>query len=295
MRLALVIALCCLTGCVTTRPPLPPQPEAPTSESVVTTVGKEWDKADQKVAAAVSIARENADKPEVVRGETTVALSYLPPASPEELALARQRAAKADQKDYAAAVAFGQKLLAKIDADWAKVEAAQKEALRVSQLKDKRIEELTADIERVKAEASKNIWTLLGAGLFAAGALTTAFLGARLGIPLLACAALAGSVPFIYDSPAFMWVAIRTAAIAAQRHPTDQPKPLYDSRGRWIMNNFWDIFAVAATLLIAFVLFEPMGIYGRWLKLRTFLQLFPFYRRGMFKRQKSFAKSERLR
>ena len=28
-----------------------------------------------------------------------------------------------------------------------------------------------------------------------------------------------------------------------------------------------------------------MGLYGRWLKVRTWLQLFPFYRQGMFKRQ----------
>jgi branched-chain amino acid transport system permease protein len=48
-------------------------------------------------------------------------------------------------------------------------------------------------------------------------------------------------------------------------------------------------------VLIAFVLFEPMGLYGRWLKVRTWFAMFPFYRKGMFKRQKSFQKSERLR
>ena len=52
---------------------------------------------------------------------------------------------------------------------------------------------------------------------------------------------------------------------------------------------------VYGAVLMAFVLFEPMGLYGRWLKVRTWLQLFPFYRRGMFKRQKSFTKSERLK
>ncbi|MGI9134525.1 MAG: branched-chain amino acid ABC transporter permease [Rhodoferax sp.] len=48
-------------------------------------------------------------------------------------------------------------------------------------------------------------------------------------------------------------------------------------------------------VLITFVLFEPMGLYGRWLKVRTYLQMFPFYRKGMFKRQKSFQKSDRLK
>ncbi len=52
---------------------------------------------------------------------------------------------------------------------------------------------------------------------------------------------------------------------------------------------------VYGAVLIAFVLFEPMGLYGRWLKIRTFFTLFPFYRKGMFKRQKSFQKSDRLR
>lgn len=52
---------------------------------------------------------------------------------------------------------------------------------------------------------------------------------------------------------------------------------------------------VYGAVLIAFVLFEPLGLYGRWLKVRTYLLLFPFYRRGMFRRQKAFQKSERVR
>jgi branched-chain amino acid transport system permease protein len=52
---------------------------------------------------------------------------------------------------------------------------------------------------------------------------------------------------------------------------------------------------VFGLVLIGFILFEPMGLYGRWLKVRTWLELFPFYRRGMFRRQKSYMKSERLR
>jgi branched-chain amino acid transport system permease protein len=52
---------------------------------------------------------------------------------------------------------------------------------------------------------------------------------------------------------------------------------------------------VYGLVLVGIVLFEPMGMYGRWLKIRTFFQLFPFYRKGMFKRQKSFTKSERLK
>lgn len=52
---------------------------------------------------------------------------------------------------------------------------------------------------------------------------------------------------------------------------------------------------VYGVVLIAFVMFEPLGLYGRWLKVRTYFELFPFYRKGMFKRQKSFTKSDRLK
>ena len=48
-------------------------------------------------------------------------------------------------------------------------------------------------------------------------------------------------------------------------------------------------------VLIGFVLFEPLGLYGRWLKIRTWFSIFPFYRKGMFKRQKAYQKSDRLR
>ena len=52
---------------------------------------------------------------------------------------------------------------------------------------------------------------------------------------------------------------------------------------------------VFGLVLIMFIIFEPLGLYGRWLKIRTWFELFPFYRQGMFRRQKSYMKSERLR
>ncbi|MFN3852904.1 MAG: branched-chain amino acid ABC transporter permease [Phreatobacter sp.] len=48
-------------------------------------------------------------------------------------------------------------------------------------------------------------------------------------------------------------------------------------------------------VLILVVLFEPLGIYGAWLKTRAYFDLFPFYRQGMFRRQKAFQKSDRLK
>jgi hypothetical protein len=215
MRSLLVIALL-MAGCATSKAPLPVQPDAPTSEAIVTTVGKDWDKADQKVAAAISIARENADKPAVVRGETAVALSFLPAPEAGELALARARAAKPeDQKAYGDAVAYGKKLLASIDANWAKVEADQKEALRVSQLKDRRIEELTAEVERVKKDAAANLWTMAAVGTAVLGALAMAFAGPKIGISLLASSAAIGAFPFIVESEYFGIIVGTSLALAA--------------------------------------------------------------------------------
>jgi branched-chain amino acid transport system permease protein len=48
-------------------------------------------------------------------------------------------------------------------------------------------------------------------------------------------------------------------------------------------------------VLALFVLFEPAGMNGRWLKLRALLETFPLYRRDTFKRQKRYMKSERYR
>ena len=52
--------------------------------------------------------------------------------------------------------------------------------------------------------------------------------------------------------------------------------------------------ALFAAILIGFILFEPRGIYGIWLKVRTYFSLFPFYRKDMFRRQKSYLKTERV-
>ena len=55
-----------------------------------------------------------------------------------------------------------------------------------------------------------------------------------------------------------------------------------------------EIFAFGLVLAL-FVLFEPAGLNGRWLKLRALLESFPLYRQDTFKRQKRYMKSERYR
>jgi branched-chain amino acid transport system permease protein len=53
--------------------------------------------------------------------------------------------------------------------------------------------------------------------------------------------------------------------------------------------------AIYGLIIILFVLFEPLGLYGRWLKLKLYFQLFPLYKRATFRRQKTYVKSERNR
>ena len=53
--------------------------------------------------------------------------------------------------------------------------------------------------------------------------------------------------------------------------------------------------AIYGLIIMLFILFEPYGIYGRWLKIKLFFQLFPLYKRATFKRQKIYVKSERNR
>jgi len=48
-------------------------------------------------------------------------------------------------------------------------------------------------------------------------------------------------------------------------------------------------------ILILFLVYEPLGIYGRWLKIRQYFELFPLYRKATWKRQKSYLRTERMR
>jgi len=48
-------------------------------------------------------------------------------------------------------------------------------------------------------------------------------------------------------------------------------------------------------ILVLVIVLEPLGMHGRWIKIRLFFSTFPLYKRHTFKRQKSYMKSERLR
>jgi len=53
--------------------------------------------------------------------------------------------------------------------------------------------------------------------------------------------------------------------------------------------------AIYGLIIIVFIIFEPYGLYGRWLKIRLYFELFPLYKKATFRRQKTYVKSERNR
>ena len=218
MRLLLVIAALALTGCSLFRkgdslPPLPVQPPGPTKPDVVATLGKDLDKTDHRVASALVAIERNADKPKVVVAESRLAQSYLPAPPESDVAFAMARATKADPVDYAKQMAFGRQLATAVTKAWEKLETQQAEALRVSQLKDKRIEDLTAALKESEESANKSPLRV-SAGFCFLAALGLAIVGQYLRAG--ACVALGGiliGISTILSSPWFIWSLIATAVV----------------------------------------------------------------------------------
>ena len=215
-----------MAGCAASKAPLPEQPNAPTSEGIVQTVAATQDKVDGKVAAAVTIAKEanTAGKPAAVDSELSVALSLLAAPSDSDLALARQRQTPAD---YEAARKFGHSLLASLDAAQARLAADQKEAARVSQLKDKRIADLETDLARVKAEGPRNM-VLASAGVCFVAALIMGLIGqyVRSGVAF-AIGTFLSALPLLFDSKWFLpsLGGLLLVAVAAELFVIFKPKP----------------------------------------------------------------------
>jgi len=168
------------------------------------TLGTQLDKSDQRVAAAVTVARENADKPDVVKAETGVALAYLPKPDAQTLDYARNRVARANPEEYKRAEEAGRRLLAVIDANFAKAEqdaAKNKAALDNA---NKQITALKAEVEQVRTEGVRNAFAV-AAGICFLAALAMALLGQylRAGAAFLIGGAI-GSLPFVFNSPYFL-------------------------------------------------------------------------------------------
>jgi len=201
MRLILVITLLALTGCPTTTPDTAGT-GTPTAD--LGTLGTQIDKADQRVAASIAVASENADKPGVVKAELGVAASYLPKADAQHIDYVRNRVARANPEEYKRAEEAGRKLLAVIDANFAKAEqdaAKNKAALDNA---NKQITALKAEVEQVRTEGVRNAFAV-AAGICFLAALAMALLGQylRAGAAFLIGGAI-GSLPFVFNSPYFL-------------------------------------------------------------------------------------------
>jgi len=172
----------------------------------VSKLGDKIDTSEERAAAAVTVVIEQADKPDVVKAEGKIALAYLPTPKPSDVSFARERAARADPKIYAQQEAYAKKLQEEVNKMWDKMEADNVRSLaEISALKV-RNDELQKDIKRVKQDSDKAVWTVTGAALVVLGGIACAFASLRTGIPILLAGAFAGAIPYIIDSPYFIWI-----------------------------------------------------------------------------------------
>jgi len=199
MRLLLVISLL-LAGCATTEP----VPEPVPAQGTLDVVGKKEDKLESRTAAAVSVAKANADQPAIVRSELSVAEAGLPPPSAADLAFAQARAAKADPKAYEANVANAAAARADINAMWLKLEAEQKQNAEVMSKMVEQIDTLKKQVDEAKKEGQRNLYAMVAAGMMVLGGFAIAFGRVMIGAGLLVSGVCIGAVPYLLDSPWFL-------------------------------------------------------------------------------------------
>lgn len=199
MHRILVIALL-LAGCATTEPVPDPVP----AQGTLDVVGKKEDKLESRTAAAVSVAKANADQPAIVRSELSVAEAGLPPPSAADLAFAQARAAKADPKAYEANVANATAARADINAMWLKLEAEQKQNAEVMSKMVEQIDTLKKHVDEAKKEGQRNLYAMVAAGMMVLGGFAIAFGRVMIGAGLLVSGVCIGAVPFLLDSPWFL-------------------------------------------------------------------------------------------
>ncbi len=217
MRLALLAVL--LAGCTpkAVTPSADPKPQP--GEQVSQSFGQKQDKADQKVSASITAAREAIPtNPAGADKELAVAQSYLPKATPEDVALSRERISKNDSKEFQAAQEKGKKLAAELEDLWDKMEAQQAKATKdIADLK-KQLDDRQLALEQARKDKASTMLSLVGAGILAVGTLLVAF-GHFIGISkfnaalVILCGIATVSLPWVFDSSYFPWVVGVTLAV----------------------------------------------------------------------------------
>jgi hypothetical protein len=209
MRLILVICLFGITACQTA--PDTQGTGTPTAE--LGTLGNQLDKSDQRVAASIAVASENADKPGVVKAELGVASSYLPKPDQTHLDYVRNRVSRNNPQEYNRAEEAGRKLLAVIDANWNKAEQESKANKMALDNANKQILTLKAEVERVRTEGMNNAFMVAAGACFLAS-LSMALLGQYLrSISALIIGGAIGALPFLFATSYFVPVVTGTVVL----------------------------------------------------------------------------------
>jgi len=188
-----------LSGCSTSTPDAAPAPRAATLD----TVGIDLDQIDTAVSASVQVAREmnKAGRADKVESELSVAAANLPQPDTDAVSVARARADQATSAEYEAQRQKAQAKAAKLEREWAELEKQVLENRKVLEGKDAQIKELKLQID----ENKKDIWSITGAGLIVIGGLAMGFVSWKVGAPLLLAGAFCAAIPYLIDSPAFVW------------------------------------------------------------------------------------------
>ena len=188
-----------LSGCSTSTPDAAPAPRAATLD----TVGVDLDQIDTAVSASVQVAREmnKAGRTDKVESELSVAAANLPKPDTDAVSVARARADQATSAEYEAQRQKAQAKAAKLEREWAELEKQVLENRKVLEGKDAQIKELKLQID----ENKKDIWSITGAGLIVIGGLAMGFVSWKVGAPLLLAGAFCAAIPYLIDSPAFVW------------------------------------------------------------------------------------------
>ena len=206
-----------LTGCPSVHPDTSGTGTATPPVDNFAKVGDQIDKADARVSAGVQVARNaNAQgKPEVVEKELAVVASYLPAPDPHNLAYIANRVERNNPEEYKRAMEAGAKLLAVIDANWAKAEQDANKNKAALETANAKVTELKAEVERVKTEGIRNAFTVAAGACFLA-ALGLAILGQYIrALGAFAVGSAIAGLPFLFASPYFVPAVVGIVALSA--------------------------------------------------------------------------------
>lgn len=219
-RCLLILLVGLLSGCFSFKPQASiPDPAPQAGAQPTQSFGQKQDKADQKISASITAAREAIPtNPSGADKELQVAQAYLPSPAPEEVALSRQRISRADNKEHLEAIAKGKKLATELEDLWAKMEAQQAKSTKdIADLK-RQLEDRQLALEQARKDKASTMLSLVGAGILAVGTLLIAF-GHFVGIGkfnaamVILCGIATVSLPWVFDSSFFPWVVGVTLAV----------------------------------------------------------------------------------